>query len=277
MSYANGTTHYNLPQTVGTDKRDWFDTNEAFAEIDEALFGAVQAGANLSAQVTALTGRLTTAEGNIQAVEETVAEHGIKISTLEGTVGNHTNQIADVRQDTEDMICAYNEGSAQTSTHAYVIGDYFIYNDVLYRATAIISVGDTIVPNTNCKATNVSTELDEINTSIVPLPPITVIGNGVKTYEAVLNEIYAQIDKSKIRATSNLVIKSNAATSFLIVGAFTDSLISTQGSANNNAINYATLKASGSTYFQTIVGNTQSTNEYSNVPLGAGESMTFNY
>lgn len=40
MSYAVGTTHYNLPQTQGTDKRDWSDTNQAFADIDAAIYGA---------------------------------------------------------------------------------------------------------------------------------------------------------------------------------------------------------------------------------------------
>lgn len=40
MSYAVGTTHYNLPQTQGTDKRDWADTNQAFADIDAAIYGA---------------------------------------------------------------------------------------------------------------------------------------------------------------------------------------------------------------------------------------------
>ncbi len=37
MSYRVGTTNYNLPQTEGTDKRDWADTNQAFADIDSAI------------------------------------------------------------------------------------------------------------------------------------------------------------------------------------------------------------------------------------------------
>lgn len=37
MSYRVGTTNYNLPQTEGTDKRDWSDTNQAFAAIDSAI------------------------------------------------------------------------------------------------------------------------------------------------------------------------------------------------------------------------------------------------
>lgn len=62
------------------------------------------------------------------------------------------------------MICAYNEKTA-TSTHYYAVGSYFIYNDILYKATAIINVDDTIVPNVNCAATNVTTQLLELTGS----------------------------------------------------------------------------------------------------------------
>lgn len=37
MSYAIGTPNFNLPQTQGSDKRDWSDTNQAFADIDAAI------------------------------------------------------------------------------------------------------------------------------------------------------------------------------------------------------------------------------------------------
>ena len=37
MGYARGTTNYNLPLTQGSDKRDWSDTNTAFADLDEAV------------------------------------------------------------------------------------------------------------------------------------------------------------------------------------------------------------------------------------------------
>lgn len=56
MSYANGTTHYNLPQTVGSDKRDWSDTNQAFADIDSAIYSAGEDSATaLSAAQAAQT------------------------------------------------------------------------------------------------------------------------------------------------------------------------------------------------------------------------------
>ena len=166
MAYVNGTTHYNLPQTVGTDKRDWADTNEAFAAVDAALYGAVDDVAAAGTEITALKGRMTTAETNIGQNTSDIAGLDTRLTTAEGAITSQQSQITDTRQDLEDMICAYNEATA-TSTHAYGTGEndnhYFIYNDVLYRATQSIAIGDTIVPDTNCTTTNVTTEIAAID------------------------------------------------------------------------------------------------------------------
>ena len=187
MSYANGTTHYNLPQTTGTDKRDWSDTNQAFQDVDAALYQATQDTAKAELDIDALEVRMDTAEQNIADNAGDIAALDGRLTTAEGTITQHTVQIADVRRDAEDMICAYNEASA-TSTHAYAVDDYFIYNDVLYKATASIGVGDTIVPDINCTTTNVATEL-------LALTPIqetvyTVHGDGVKTMPWLLTELF---------------------------------------------------------------------------------------
>ena len=162
MSYTNGTTHYNLPQTTGSDKRDWSDTNQAFADVDAALYGAVQDMAQAELDIDALETRMDTAEQNIATNTGDISGLDTRITTVEGAVSSLSGQITDTRQDLEDMICAFNEASA-TSTHAYAIGDYFIYNDVLYRAIQAIAIGDTIVPDTNCTTTNVTTELSDID------------------------------------------------------------------------------------------------------------------
>lgn len=178
MSYVNGTTHYNLPQTVGTDKRDWTDTNQAFAEIDSAIHTAVttaETGATniqaLQADVNALDTRVTSAEADIATNTTNIGLINTKVNTIDA-------DIADVRQDAEDMICAYNEATA-TSSHAYAIDDYFIYNDVLYKVTAPIAIGGTIVPNTNCKATNVTTEILSENS---PSTGDVRFNNGILEY-----------------------------------------------------------------------------------------------
>lgn len=166
MSYANGTQFYNLPQTVGTDKRDWFDSNSAFATVDAALHAAVTGQAADAEAISAINASLATDEANITSLQTASTSQAASISALQTTVTTQAAQIADIRQDAEDMITANNEGAAAASTRAYAIGDYFIYNDVLYKATEAIEIGDTIVPNTNCEATNVDTEITAIKSDI---------------------------------------------------------------------------------------------------------------
>lgn len=169
MSYANGTTHYNLPQTVGTDKRDWFDTNAAFAAIDAALYAAATGQAADAEAITSLQQTVAGQATDITGLETLTGQHTSQIAALNTTVNNLGTEVSDVRQDAEDMITANNEGAAATSTRAYSAGDYFIYNDVLYKATTSIAIGDTIVPNTNCVATNVDTEITQINNNLAKI------------------------------------------------------------------------------------------------------------
>lgn len=207
MSYANGTQFYNLPQTVGTDKRDWFDTNQAFADVDAALHTAVTGQAADAEAISTINAKLLDDEADIAALQTTSGTHTTQIATLQTTVNSQASQIADVRQDSEDMICAYNEGAAETSTHAYEIGDYFIYNDVLYKATAAIAIGDTIVPNTNCSATNATTEIAQLNSDLSKLT--TTSSNNTITYKGLgfgINKIGNMVTISIIGTTNDDIV-----------------------------------------------------------------------
>lgn len=158
MSYTTGTTHYNLPQTVGSDKRDWTDTNEAFSDVDAALWEAHQGATQAALDIASINSEIQTITGKQADDEADIATISGKVSTLETTVANHTTEIGDVRRDLQDNIESLREDTA-TSTHAYEIGDYFYYNDVLFKATAQITIGATIVPNTNCTGVTVMDEL----------------------------------------------------------------------------------------------------------------------
>lgn len=178
MSYQNGTPHYNLPQTIGTDKRDWFDTNEAFAELDSAVYSANNTAqtaseglAQTNENVGALETRVETAEGNIgtlqrdlDTAEENIGINATAISGLQITV-------ADNKQDLEDMITAYEEETA-TASASHNVGDYFRYNNVLYITTITIRVGDTIVPDVNCRSTNVMTRVKALESGGGGLTPL---------------------------------------------------------------------------------------------------------
>lgn len=58
MSYSTGTTHYNLPLTQGSDKRDWSDTNQAFEDLDAAVY---QASSDATGALSAAQSAQTTA------------------------------------------------------------------------------------------------------------------------------------------------------------------------------------------------------------------------
>ena len=177
MSYTNETTHYSIPLPLGSDLTTPMDYNTAMQDVDTALFesktdssSALQKANQLQEDlsdtnddVTALDGRLTSVEG---------------IQTTQGqNILQNAQDIADVRADALDMICAVDEGTAQVASVKVDEGEYFRYNDVLYIATTDIAIGDTIVPNTNCRATNVATELEtvdeNIQTSSVSYTPIS--------------------------------------------------------------------------------------------------------
>ena len=165
MGYTNETAHYGLPLPLGSDKTTPMDYNTSLEAVDTALFGAVSDCASFDTRLDTAEGNISTAQGDITNLDTRLGTAEGKISTLEGTATSQGNEIKDVRSDCEDMITAYNEASA-TSTHAYSVGDYFIYNDVLYKATNAIAIGDTIVPDTNCTTTNVTTEINQINTAL---------------------------------------------------------------------------------------------------------------
>lgn len=53
-----------------------------------------------------------------------------------------------------------------TATHNYAVGDFLIVGDVLYRVTAAIASGGSIIPDTNVTATTVAEQLKALYASI---------------------------------------------------------------------------------------------------------------
>lgn len=170
MSYTNETTYYGLPLPTGSDKSAFTDNNTAFQAVDAALHTAAeQSGAatedivTIKADIVDLKAADVTIIGDIDAAE-------INIEALQQKELLQDAAIDAVKADAFDMITAYNEPTA-TSAHAYNVGDFFIYNDVLYKATESIAIGDTIVPDTNCTTTNVTSELIAVDTSLSDIAP----------------------------------------------------------------------------------------------------------
>lgn len=197
MSYTNETTHYGIPLPLGTDKTTPMDYNTSMEALDTAVFGAVGDAATAvsdaadakSAAQTA-TSDVATLSASLAETDATVATHGTAITSL-------GNKIDDVDADLSDAICSVVESTA-TATYAHKVGEYFWYNDTLYKATQSIAVGATIVPNTNCVTVTVTDE--------ITVKSVSVTADGVKSYAELLPELYALVDRNKIGRTSVLVV-----------------------------------------------------------------------
>ena len=164
MGYLHGTPTYNLPQTVGTDVRDWFDTNEAFADVDKALTDVVAESASNVERITQAESDIVEHNTRITTLEGDMAVAKADIDTLESNVATLVSSTDEKFQDVYDMIDPDQEPTA-TASHGYVVGERFIYNDTWYRCTVEIAEGDTIVPNVNCTSINVDSELRALSAS----------------------------------------------------------------------------------------------------------------
>lgn len=56
--------------------------------------------------------------------------------------------------------------SSSTASRNYSVGQQFVYNGLLYEATAAIASGGTITPGSNCARTTVAEELSALNDSL---------------------------------------------------------------------------------------------------------------
>lgn len=123
MSYARGTTNYNLPQTQGTDKRDWSDTNTAFAAIDTAIKTANDTASSASSAASTAQSRAdsaytlastaNTAAGNAATAAATADEKAVTAKSRADsayTLANTANTTANTAKAGVDYMSRSNVG-----------------------------------------------------------------------------------------------------------------------------------------------------------------------
>lgn len=238
MSYEHGTTHYNLPQTTDSDTRDWFDTNEAFRVVDEVLYSASQTAGqatedieSVKTDISDLKDADTVIASRVDGIDSRVTANETKIQRLE-------NATADSKQDLMDAICSIEESSA-TAAYPHLTGDFFWYNDTLYKVADNIAVGQQIVPDTNCRTTNITTELVEGASGGVEIDDSSVSANKVW---------------SSMKTNTELSTKANSADVY--TKSEVDTLIAEIGGGSMPKLNYGTpLHTFASTLNYTVPSN----------------------
>lgn len=156
-SYATGDSGYREGEE--TDNAKYY-SEQSESYVDDAAAQAVIAG-----QKAGL------AEDHAEESEDHALEsEGHALGTQNGTpvssdspyYHNNAKYWADeARQSSAGGVAASVIATAEPtniSSHAYAIGDQFVYNGILYTATSAISVGDTIAPGTNCSISDTITE-----------------------------------------------------------------------------------------------------------------------
>lgn len=128
MSHTNSTANYNLPQFITTDKPAWLtDVNNAYSAIDLGIKAAKDAGDNAQTDAT----QAITDAGNAQTAANSAESKA-------------SGAIASI-------------GVAFSETNTYVIGDLVIYNNLLYRCKADVTVPGTWTGSTNWEREEITT------------------------------------------------------------------------------------------------------------------------
>lgn len=90
---------------------------------------------------------------------DTIWLNGTTYTSNNGTVNLGTTLVDDSNYVVNSLVAPVEETS--TASQLYNVGDLFIYNKQLYRATSTIATATTITPNTNCEALQLIEYIEE--------------------------------------------------------------------------------------------------------------------
>lgn len=98
MSHTNSTTHYSLPQFIGTDTPAWLtDINGAFSATDAAIYAREQDIATNAGNITINTGDITNLKTRMTNAENDITSLTNDLDADETTIGNHTTAIGNLQ------------------------------------------------------------------------------------------------------------------------------------------------------------------------------------
>ena len=236
MGHTNETANYNLPQFIGTDKPTWLgDVNGAMSAIDAAIANAASAATDAASvatnAATVASGAVTTA--NAASETATAASTAASGAT---TTANNAAETANNAQSTAVLAKGTADGAAS-------------------------AIGDLSDLTTTDK-TNLVSAVNEVKASIPAAGgSVSVTADGVKTFGALLDELNALIDATKISVHSILTRETSPNGGVEIARAhienasagdygFTTTSISVSGADMLFASNEYRCKTTGSLFLQ---------------------------
>ena len=166
MSYANGTTYYNLPQTVGTDKRDWADTNQAFADVDAALHTASETASDAATDIAALQTTVAGIQTDVSGLTTTVNSHTSSIATINETLQLINTALTQLNTNVETKFNSVSIADAYEPTSTYSVGDVVTYAGDRYKCVTSVTTGEPFDAD-KWSGEDVQTVLNQINNDLI--------------------------------------------------------------------------------------------------------------
>ena len=175
------------------------DAQTAANEAQTAAEDAADAAESVGSIVPASTGTA----GQVLTKKATGADwENLQWGGITGALTDQTDLASALDAKADKTMLAPVE-STSTASQNYAVGDYLVYNGILYSVTAAISVGESLTPGTNISATSAGAELSTLK-------------NGLTNKKWVSAE-FTNVPAGDI-ATVDVDISSNPAVFDLVVG-----------------------------------------------------------
>lgn len=166
MSYANGTPFLNLPQTVGTDKRDWFDTNEAFLDLDGKVKSAYEGAIDTAASLADLAEVVSGISSDVESLQGTVGEHTTSIGTINEALTLINSALTSLNTSVSGKFDSAGIADPYDAEHGtYSVGDVVTYNGQRYECTTAVTAAEPFDAD-KWNAVDIQSKLDVISTSL---------------------------------------------------------------------------------------------------------------
>jgi len=196
MSYTNGTPFLNLPQTIGSDHRDWFDTNESFLDLDT--------------KVKTLWDDSGSAASAIDALQELTATLQTDLTSLEGTVDTHTSALSTINEALVliNSTLSTLDTAVKTKFDSAGIADPYDADHGVYSVGAVVTYnGQRYVCNTAVTAAepfDADKWTAEDVQSVISSIKGTIVNLEKSNYEYVLDNTSATINANLVYAASQI-------------------------------------------------------------------------
>lgn len=163
MSYATGTPFLNLPQTVGNDHRDWFDTNAAFLDLDtkmKTLWDGASSTADILEQLQETVSGLNT---DLAALTTTVNGHTTTLQTVNESLVLINSALTALNTDVRTKFDSAGIADPYDPTYGtYDIDDVVTYNGQRYRCVTAVTAAEPFDAD-KWLAEDVQTVINQIN------------------------------------------------------------------------------------------------------------------